>query len=39
VQVWLDIDDESLKQLQTRPAVFVGNHQTCVNFSGVGVKS
>jgi lysophosphatidate acyltransferase len=28
VQVWFDIDDESLKKLQTRPAVFVGNHQT-----------
>jgi lysophosphatidate acyltransferase len=30
IQVWIDIPEESLQRLQTRPAVFVGNHQTCV---------
>ena len=30
IQVWMDIPEESLERLQTRPAVFVGNHQTCV---------
>lgn len=31
IQVWLDIPEESLARLQVRPAVFVGNHQTCVH--------